>query len=38
MSGDFMSIFQDLIPKVFPSRKFNINMGAILSNYGDMGI
>jgi hypothetical protein len=36
MSGDFMSILQELIPEVIPSQKCHMNMGLILIGYGAM--
>jgi len=30
VSGDFVLIFQDLIPAVIPSQKCHMNMGPIL--------
>jgi hypothetical protein len=38
MSGGFMPLFQDLIPDAIPSQKYRMNMGSILSRYGDTGI
>jgi hypothetical protein len=38
VSGDFVSIFQDLIPEVIPSQKCHMNMGPILSGYGGIGV
>jgi len=38
VSGDFMSVLQDLIPETIPSHKRLANVGQNLSGYGDMGI
>jgi hypothetical protein len=35
MSGDFMSVLQDLIPEVIPFQKCHMNIGPILNIYGD---
>jgi hypothetical protein len=34
MFGDFISIFQNLIPEVIPSQKYPRNVGLILKGYG----
>jgi hypothetical protein len=38
MSGDFMSILQDLIPEVIPSQKCHMNMNPIINGYRAMDI
>jgi hypothetical protein len=34
VSGDFVSVLQDLIPEVIPSQKCHMNTGPILNCYG----
>jgi hypothetical protein len=38
LSGDFVSIPQDLFPEVIPSQKCHMNISTILSGYGAMDI
>jgi len=38
VSGDFMSLFQDLTPEVILSQKCRMNMGSILNCYRDTDI
>jgi hypothetical protein len=38
MSGDFMSIVQDIIPEVIPCQKYHMNMGPIFYGHEYMGI
>jgi len=38
VSGNFMSVLQDLIPEVICSLKCHIDMSLILNSYGDTGI
>jgi len=38
VSGDFMSVLQDLIPESISGQKYRTNVGPFLNSYRNMGI
>jgi len=38
VSGDLMSVLQDVIPEAISSQKYHVNTGPILNSYRNTGI